>query len=39
MADYVNKATILQATLGSKAGLVGAAALCFPNQHNERVQT
>lgn len=39
MADYASKATILQATLGSKAGLVGAAALCFPNQHNERVQT
>ena len=39
MADYASKATILQATLGSKAGLVGAAALCFPNQHNERVQS
>jgi glucokinase len=39
MADYTAKATILQATLGSKAGLVGAAALCFPDQHNERVQS
>ena len=38
MTDYFSKATILQATLGAKAGLVGAAALCFPNQHNERVQ-
>ena len=39
MAGYVAKATILQATLGSKAGLVGAAALCFPNHHNERGQS
>ncbi len=39
MKDYANKATILQATLGSKAGLVGAAALCFPYQHSERVQS
>jgi glucokinase len=39
MADYASKATILQATLGSKAGLVGAAALCFPNHHNERDQS
>ena len=39
MKDYASKTTILQATLGGKAGLVGAAALCFPNQHNERAQT
>ena len=39
MKAYADKATILQATLGSKAGLVGAAALCFPHQHNERVST
>ena len=39
MKYYANKATIPQATLGSKAGLVGAAALCFPHQHNERVST
>ncbi len=39
MADYATKATILQATLGSKAGLVGAAALCFPNHHNEGGQS
>ena len=39
MKGYAAKTTILQATLGSKAGLVGATALCFPNQHNERVQT
>ena len=39
MKDYADKVTILQATLGSKAGLVGAAALCFPHQHNEQVQT
>jgi glucokinase len=39
MKDYADKVTILEATLGSKAGLVGAAALCFPHQHNERVQT
>jgi glucokinase len=43
MADYLNKVTILQATLGGKAGLVGAAALCFspkhPHQNNERVQS
>ena len=39
MKDYASKTTILQAALGGKAGLVGAAALCFPNQHNERVQT
>jgi glucokinase len=38
MADYASRATILQAKLGSQAGLVGAAALCFPIQHNERVQ-
>ena len=38
MAEYASRATILQATLGSKAGLVGAAALCFLNPHNERVQ-
>ena len=38
MADYAKKVTILQATLGSNAGLVGAAALCFPNQQNQRVQ-
>jgi glucokinase len=37
MADYASKASILQATLGSKAGLVGAAAFCFPNHSNERV--
>ncbi len=35
MKDYADKVTILQATLGNKAGLVGAAALCFPHQHNE----
>jgi glucokinase len=39
MKDYAAKASILQATLGSKAGLVGAAALCFPNHHSERVQS
>lgn len=39
MKHYANKVTILQATLGNKAGLVGAAALCFPYQHNERVST
>jgi glucokinase len=39
MKDYADKVTILQARLGNKAGLVGAAALCFPYQHNERVQT
>ncbi len=39
MTDYASKTTILQATLGGKAGLVGAAALCFPDQHNGRVQT
>ena len=39
MKDYASKATILQATLGNKAGLVGAAALCFPSQHSERVQS
>ncbi len=39
MKAYADKATILQAKLGSKAGLVGAAALCFPHQHNERVST
>ena len=39
MKNYANKATILRATLGSKAGLVGAAALCFPHQHSERVKT
>ena len=39
MADYASKATILQATLGSKAGLVGAAALCFSNHHHERGQS
>lgn len=37
MQDYADKATILQATLGSKAGLVGAAALCFPPQQIEQV--
>ena len=37
--DYADKTTILQATLGNKAGLVGAAALCFPHPHNERVQS
>jgi glucokinase len=36
MADYSSKATILQATLGGKAGLVGAAALCFPDQHPDQ---
>ena len=30
MKDYASETTILQATLGGKAGLVGAAALCFP---------
>jgi glucokinase len=35
MADYAAKATILPATLGSKAGLVGAAALCFSSHSNE----
>ena len=39
MADYASRATILQGSLGSKAGLVGAAALCFPHHNNERVQT
>lgn len=39
MKNYASKATILQATLGNNAGLVGAAALCFPHQHNERVQS
>jgi hypothetical protein len=39
MKDYASRVTILQATLGSKAGLVGAAALCFLHQRNERVQT
>jgi glucokinase len=39
MPAYSSKATLLLARLGSKAGLVGAAALCFPNQRNERVQT
>lgn len=36
MADYVAKVTILQATLGSKAGLVGAAALCFADNPNQQ---
>lgn len=39
MKGYAGKVTILQATLGSKAGLVGAAALCLPHQHNRRVQS
>jgi glucokinase len=39
MQDYANKATIIQATLGSRAGLVGAAALCFSPPHNERRQS
>jgi glucokinase len=39
MKDYAEKVTLLQAMLGSKAGLVGAAALCFPNQRNERMPT
>jgi glucokinase len=39
MADYAAKVTILQATLGSQAGLVGAAALCFSDPPNERVQS
>jgi glucokinase len=29
MSDYADSCTLLQAELGSKAGLVGAAALCF----------
>lgn len=39
MKVYADKIIILQATLGSNAGLVGAAALCFPHQPNERVQS
>jgi hypothetical protein len=39
LADYSSRTTILQATLGGKAGLVGAAALCFPDQLHERDQT
>jgi glucokinase len=39
MKDYAGKVTLLQARLGSMAGLVGAAALCFPHQHSERNQS
>lgn len=39
MADYTAKVSLLQATLGSKAGLVGAAAVCFSDHPNERVQS
>jgi glucokinase len=39
MADYSSKVVILQAKLGGKAGLVGAAALCFSDLPNERAQS
>jgi glucokinase len=39
MPDYLPKTTLLQATLGSKAGLVGAASLCFSGHHNQWIQT
>jgi glucokinase len=39
MKDYAVNVSILQATLGSKAGLVGAAALCFSDHPFEQVQS
>jgi glucokinase len=39
MTEYASGVTILQARLGGKAGLVGAAALCFPGKHDERVHS
>jgi glucokinase len=39
MKDYAVNVSILQATLGSKAGLVGAAALCFSDHPHEQVQS
>ena len=38
MPDYMSNITFLQATLGSKAGLVGAASLCFTYPLNQWTQ-
>jgi hypothetical protein len=36
MPDYASRVSLVSATLGNNAGLVGAAALCLSNTHHER---